>query len=143
MEKLTDAAEALLEEMDSNNYHWSGERVTPKSCGEKYEINVMTLLASSANALIKRLDKVGASYVLVGSSISSIGVYVMCEACGMQGHASIECDNGLSIIEHANALYSFDPPPQNNLYSDTYNPGWNNHPNLSYKNSNLQSYSPQ
>ena len=26
--------------------------------------------------------------------------------------------------------------PQNNPYSTTYNPGWRNHPNFSYKNQN-------
>ena len=28
------------------------------------------------------------------------------------------------------------PPPQNNPYSNTYNPGWRNHPNFSYRNNN-------
>jgi len=40
-----------------------------------------------------------------------------------------------------NAAYGFNQnqqkyPPNNNLYSNTYNPGWRNHPNFRWSNNN-------
>jgi len=61
MGKSIEAARALLEEMASNNYHWSSERATLKRSGGKYNIDAMTLLASRVDALAQRLDKVSTS----------------------------------------------------------------------------------
>ena len=49
--KSIETARALFEEMSSNNYHWSSERVTPKRSGGRYEVDVVTLLASRVDAL--------------------------------------------------------------------------------------------
>ncbi|XP_010684207.1 uncharacterized protein LOC104898795 [Beta vulgaris subsp. vulgaris] len=43
-----------------------------------------------------------------------------------------------AVIEQANALLNTNTSPQNNPYSNTYNPGWKNHPNFSYKNDQTQ-----
>jgi len=51
MSKSIKAAKALLEEMASNNYHWSSERTTPKRGSGKHEVDVVTLLASRVDAL--------------------------------------------------------------------------------------------
>ena len=45
MGKSIEAAEALLEEMASNNYHWSSERATPKRGGGRHEVDAVTLLS--------------------------------------------------------------------------------------------------
>ena len=39
-------------------------------------------------------------------------------------------------MEQANAMQNFNLHPQNNPYSNTYNPDWRNHPNFSYRNNN-------
>ena len=49
--KSIEAAKALLGEMDSNNYHWSNEKATPRRSGGKYDINAVTFLASRVDAL--------------------------------------------------------------------------------------------
>jgi hypothetical protein len=58
-----------------------------------------------------------------------------CEICGAIEHIALECP--LSIpqenLENVNMLNNFNRP-QNNPYSQSYNPGWRNHPNFSYKN---------
>jgi len=51
MGKSIDAAKALLEEMTSNNNHWSSERATTRRSSGKYDIDAMTLLASRVDAL--------------------------------------------------------------------------------------------
>jgi len=128
MGKLIEAVKALLEEIASNNYNWSTERATPKrSCG-KYEVDTMTLLANRVDALAQTLDRVSTPLL--------IGMYAICETCGVQENTSVECYNGSSTVRHANARHSFNHPSQNNSHSTTYNQSWKNHLNPLYKNSN-------
>ncbi|XP_057248164.1 uncharacterized protein LOC104893987 [Beta vulgaris subsp. vulgaris] len=59
---------------------------------------------------------------------------------GVQGHSFNECKYNTmgAVTEQANALLNTNTRPQNNPYSNTYNPGWKNHPNFSYKNNQPQ-----
>src|SRR5262249_23743115 len=60
-----------------------------------------------------------------------------CELCGTPGHKSVECQAGNPFaqpIEQVDYAGNFQRPPQNNPYSNTYNPGWRNHPNFSWSN---------
>jgi len=63
-------------------------------------------------------------------------VGVSCEVCGIQGHVAADCQAQLQGVEQVNVFQNYSPRPQNNPYSNTYNPGWRNHPNFSYRNSN-------
>jgi len=81
---------------------------------------------------------VGTSALPDSSLGSSVGVYVICETCAVQGHTSIECYNGPSTIEYANAMHNFKPSPQSNSYSNAPNSGWKSYSNLSYRNPNPQ-----
>ncbi|XP_050890258.1 uncharacterized protein LOC127095637 [Lathyrus oleraceus] len=63
---------------------------------------------------------------------------VDCEICGTKGHLAPEC-NMLTESNSDQVNYA-----QGNPFSTTYNPGWRNHPNLSYKNNNpIQNSTPQ
>jgi len=64
----------------------------------------VTLLVSRVDALAQKLKKVSTSPTPGGPSASTVGVYAICETCGVQGYASAECYNGSSAIEHTNAL---------------------------------------
>ena len=59
-----------------------------------------------------------------------------CEYCG-GGHSTLECQSGFSSqdssIKQLNTLNNFQRN-QGNLYSNTYNPAWQNHPNFSWSN---------
>jgi len=79
--KSIEVAKALLEDMASNNYHWSSERASPKRDGGRHEVDAVTLLASRVDALAQRLDKVATPSVI--SAGPSIGAYVYCETCGV------------------------------------------------------------
>jgi len=83
MGKSIEAAKALLEEMASNNYHWTRDRATPQRGGEKYAVDAVTLLASRVDALAQRLEKVSSSPSPGGSLGSNVEVYAICESCGM------------------------------------------------------------
>ena len=85
MGKSIEEVKALLEEMASNNYHWSSDRATPQRGSGKYFVDAVTLLASRVDALAQRLEKVTSSPSPVGSSGSAVEVYAICETCGVQG----------------------------------------------------------
>ncbi|XP_073137275.1 uncharacterized protein [Henckelia pumila] len=60
-----------------------------------------------------------------------------CGICASMGHATDMCPTlQEESIEQVNATGGFPGPPQwkYDLYSNTYNPGWKDHPNLRYGN---------
>ena len=106
MGKSIEAAKSLLEEMASNNYHWSSERVAPNKASGIYGIDAMDWLASKVDALTQCFNKLGTPS---GSSMGGpfgamFEVGALCEICGIQGHIAVECQSIFRVIEHANAL---------------------------------------
>jgi len=51
MGKSIEAAKVLLEEMASNNYHWSDDRTIMKKSIGMYGVDTVNLLASNVDAL--------------------------------------------------------------------------------------------
>jgi hypothetical protein len=72
---------------------------------------------------------------------------IVCQICETNEHSTNDCPTLPSfkecLHEQANALNSFQRP-SHNPYSQTYNPGWRNHPNFSWKsgNNNAQTSQP-
>ncbi|XP_073265902.1 uncharacterized protein [Populus alba] len=72
---------------------------------------------------------------------------IVCQICETNEHATNDCPTLPSfkecLHEQAHALNSFQRP-NHNPYSQTYNPGWRNHPNFSWKsdNNNTQTSQP-
>jgi len=64
-------------------------------------------------------------------------VSILYDVCGIQRHTDAGCQTHFQGVEQVNAMQKFNPRPQNNPYSNTYNPGWRNHPNFSHRNNNL------
>jgi hypothetical protein len=62
---------------------------------------------------------------------------IVCQICETNEHATNDCPTLTSfkecLHEQAHALNSFQRP-NHNSYSQTYNPGWRNHPNFSVNN---------
>ncbi|KAG8475528.1 hypothetical protein CXB51_032270 [Gossypium anomalum] len=74
-----------------------------------------------------------------------IGAAKVCGICTMPNHPTDSCpilqdETGAQV----NAINNFPGPPQRpyNPYSNTFNPGWRDHPNMSYGNKN-QNYQPR
>ena len=51
MGESIEVARALLEDMATNNYHWSNERAPLRKGGDKYDINAVDMLANTVDAL--------------------------------------------------------------------------------------------
>ncbi|XP_056688773.1 uncharacterized protein [Spinacia oleracea] len=128
--KVPSEAKALIEKMAANdNYHPGGRNSAKK--GGKYNVDALTMLTSTVQALSQKFDQ----FQTGSSTVAS------CEVCGIQGHIANDCqiNNAGLTIEQANALYNnnnqrrpFDP------YSNTYNEGWKQNPAFSYKNTQNQ-----
>ncbi|XP_078163496.1 uncharacterized protein LOC144558528 [Carex rostrata] len=126
-----DDAYTLIEDMTLNHHQWTSERPTPaapRATPGRHKIDAVTLLSAKFDALTKRLDKLNVNAVSTGNLFS-------CDNCGIGDHSTLECQLGNSQfreleIEQVNALNGFGRP-QNDPFSNTYNPGWRNHPNFS------------
>jgi hypothetical protein len=70
---------------------------------------------------------------------------IVCQICETNEHSTNDCPTLPSfkecLYEQTNALNSFQRP-NHNPYSKTYNPGWRNHPNFSWKSGNAQTAQP-
>ncbi|XP_039133248.1 uncharacterized protein LOC120270298 [Dioscorea cayenensis subsp. rotundata] len=124
--KTPEDAEILIENMASNECHWSTRQKPPKAAGI-YEINDNTALAAKVEALTKRFDQ-----FVLGTSSNS-GAVLSCETCGAR-NATVQCP--ISIASEA-PVETVDyvggaPRGPGNPYGNTYNPGWRNHPNFSW-----------
>ncbi|KAL5559239.1 hypothetical protein UlMin_035450 [Ulmus minor] len=128
MGKTPEDAHELLEIMTENNNQWHSEQVTAKRPAAVHEIDSVNALSAQVAALSRKMDS-------LSSKLESKPT-VECDLCG-GNHASIECQVGNPFAspnaEQANYVSNFQRP-QNNPYSTTYNPGWRNHPNLSWGN---------
>jgi hypothetical protein len=60
-----------------------------------------------------------------------------CLICGKEGHSPLECT--LSVLVETQ-ISEVNYAQNQGVFSQSYNPAWRNHPNLSYKNANQQSY---
>ncbi|XP_068323130.1 uncharacterized protein [Pyrus communis] len=61
---------------------------------------------------------------------------VVCGVCSIQGHASEKCPQLIESggWESANAIgFQGQNQPRNDPYSNTYNPGWRDHPNFKWR----------
>ena len=133
MNKTHQEAMDLIEDMALNNFQWGGNdtRVVRKQMGGVLEVDGLTAINAKLDALTKRLDKMH-----VNSVAPAHAPVAMCELCGDVGHTSQVCEvenpfssNGAESVNFVGNQYN---QQRGNPYSNTYNPGWRNHPNLSW-----------
>ncbi|XP_038976409.1 uncharacterized protein LOC113461320 [Phoenix dactylifera] len=124
MSKSTEEAYELLEEMASNNYQWSNERCMPKKVPGMYDVDGINMLNAKVDSLVKMFGKLG--------NVNSVSSPVLsCDCCG-GAHMSSDYMQ-VQFVSNYNRQQQ-----QNNPYSNTYNPGWRNHPNFSWKDQGNQ-----
>ncbi|XP_062113074.1 uncharacterized protein LOC133824222 [Humulus lupulus] len=135
MSKGADEAYELLEEMAMNNYQWPAERDTSqRKVAGVYEFDVITALTAQVASLTKQLQQ---NKIL--AQAQSIQMKAGCELCGGP-HLYEQCTvYGNMPVDQAQvqAVGNFQRPYQNPV-SNSYNPGWRNHPNFSWRNNQDQ-----
>ena len=129
MDKPYEEAVELIENMAQNHFQWGGERASTEkstSKGGMYEVNAIDRINAKVDALTQKIE----SLALTQPASTVAAVSPNCELCGTPGHTNAEC-HLLAGVATDQVNYT-----QGNPYSNTYNPGWRNHPNFSYKNNN-------
>ncbi|XP_062119374.1 uncharacterized protein LOC133833134 [Humulus lupulus] len=129
MRKSANEAYDLLEEMAMNNQQWSSERSSSRKVAGLYEVDAISKLTAQVEVLTKQLQ---------GNIITAPvqQAQTLCEVCGGP-HAYEQCQyanvNNMPM-EQAQAIGNFPRQSNNNPYSNSFNQGWRNHPNFSWKN---------
>ncbi|KAG9458482.1 hypothetical protein H6P81_002990 [Aristolochia fimbriata] len=119
----------LIEEMASNMYQYPVERsARGRVAGVDNGYHVLALQAQ-VESLTKQFTKLHTPSL----------VAQICDMCG-GGHPNHECQVGnvqaVSSLDQANYISNF--RRSNDPYSNTFNPCWRSHPNLSWSNNNQQ-----
>lgn len=122
MNLLVDDAYNLIENMALNQHSWTSER---RGTAGKHEVDEITLLNAKVEALQRELGR---------KNNSTVGSAMYCEIFSGDNHTADECQLGKEMGQEEVNMVNNSFRPQNNPYSNTYNPGWRNHPNFSYKN---------
>ncbi|XP_048499890.2 uncharacterized protein LOC125497367 [Beta vulgaris subsp. vulgaris] len=100
MGKTTEVANRLLEEMASNNYHWSNNRGKPKNTAGMYEVEGINMLNAKVDNLVNLFTKM--------SNVNSVSTIIPCNMCA-GAHLSGEYAN----VEQAQYVSNFNRHPQN------------------------------
>jgi polyhydroxyalkanoate synthesis regulator phasin len=118
----------LVDDMALNQSQWHNPRETPVILqrGMK-EVSSNSNMAAEIAALNRKIDQMSVNWVNYPSSLS-------CSICGGTDHLAINCGvSNESSHEEVNAINQGNFKPNNNPYSNTYNPGWRSHPNFSWR----------
>ncbi|KAG9450108.1 hypothetical protein H6P81_010073 [Aristolochia fimbriata] len=119
----------LIEEMSSNMYQYPVERSARGRIAGIQNVDPIVALQAQVESLTNQLSKLHKPSL----------VAQICDMCG-GGHPSQECQAGnvqaVNSFDHANYVSNF--CRSNDPYSNTYYPGWRNHPNFSRSNNNQQ-----
>ncbi|CAL9019025.1 unnamed protein product, partial [Prunus brigantina] len=104
-----------------------------------YEISSNNDLALQVASLEKKLD----SMLNMVPKIAEV-----CAICNIPGHPTYQCSASEAypefVQEQVNLMNSYNQRPRNDPFSNTYNPGWRDHPNFSWKNNNqFQNFQPK
>ncbi|KAL5539546.1 hypothetical protein UlMin_045339 [Ulmus minor] len=149
----------LIESIAANSYQWPTSRInTTKKVAGVHELGDVSALTAQIASLTNMLKAVSTSNVVspasLNSPISATSPVVIepnnssvetvsCVFCG-GGHVYDDCPNNPVSVNYVGNYNqgnynSGSYNRGNNPYSNTYNPGWRQHPNFSWSNQTGQS----
>jgi hypothetical protein len=129
-----DLAYKALEKIAANTQIWDFTSSRDKSARKKggvLELNAEQELTQRMDAIVKRLDAMSMEKPV--KTVNTIPVE-SCSVCASPMHLAQNCPSMavFSEMEQVNAFNNFQKQ-STGPYSETYNPGWRNHPNFSWK----------
>jgi hypothetical protein len=130
-----DLAYKALEKIAANSQDWDFTSCRDKSAQKDKKGGILELkgeqeLTQRMDAIVKRLDSLS-----VGKSVNAVNTFPVegCSVCASPMHQAQNCPlMTVFEMEQVNAFNSFQKP-SSGPYSETYNLGWRNHPNFSWK----------
>lgn len=128
MDKPFNETYHLTENMAQNHYQWGNRcaqvEKTPQN-GGMFEVNGLDHVSAKVDALTQKINNLNITPPIIIDVVTPNS-----EIYGIQGHIATDCQLLTETVPNQ-VNYA-----QENTYSNTYNPGWRNHPNFSYKNNN-------
>ncbi|KAJ9159030.1 hypothetical protein P3X46_024562 [Hevea brasiliensis] len=129
VDKTPDEAKRLIANMAANSQQF-GMRMdhTPMKVNEVSTSNLEKQI-SDLTSLVRQL------------AVGKMQIVKVCGICSGSGHAIDTCPalQEDESMQHVNAVGNYGQPQQMyDYFSNTYNPGWRDHPNLSYGNQPVQ-----
>jgi hypothetical protein len=149
MMKSKNEAWILFDNLSENSMqHASTSRRTPAPKAPKteslFEASIPFDVTTKVEALSRKIDQLMAAGFVHTSSSNIFPQHEPCSFCSSTTHHVSDCpSNGqFSDIstEQVNATFS---RPGNDPYSNSYNPGWRNHPNFSWRAPGNENFSQQ
>ncbi|KAJ9170187.1 hypothetical protein P3X46_018314 [Hevea brasiliensis] len=133
MEKTVPQALELLERVAYHNYEWSNERENARKIAGVLEVDALSMINAQFDQLTRKLEKMQANAVGTNSQLEDSygGGYMSSEYSNFNEPSSEQ-------MNYVNNGGKFNQRQPNNPYSNTYNPGWRNHPNFSWSNQQNQ-----
>jgi hypothetical protein len=131
---MGDLAYKALEKIAANTQNWDFTSCRDKSARKKggiLELKGEQELTQRMDAIVKRLDALS-----MERPIKAVNTFPVesCFVCASPMHQAHNCPSMavFSKMEQVNAFNNFQKH-STSPYSETYNPGWRNHPNFSWK----------
>ncbi|XP_031112031.1 uncharacterized protein LOC116016002 [Ipomoea triloba] len=126
VDKTPNAAKNLIANMATNSQQFGNRLVQPSKQINEVNISNLEQQVASLTTLVRQL------------AVGNMQTVKACGICSVVGHQTDACSTlQEEPIEHVNAAGGFPGQPQGKYdpFSNSYNPGWRDHPNLSYGNS--------
>ena len=118
----------ILERIANNNYQWPSTRPpVARGTAGVHNIDAITALSAQVTSLTNMVKAMTSAPAVVKQVVELSCVYR-----GEDHH----CDNCPGNPASVNYVGNFNRQPQNNTYSNTYNPGWKQHQNFSWSSQN-------
>ncbi|KAH9716698.1 hypothetical protein KPL71_021550 [Citrus sinensis] len=112
----------------NNNYQWpSARQPAARGSAGVHNIDAITALSAQVTSLTNMVKALTSAPTTVKQVVELSCVY-----CG-EGHDFDNCPGNPTSV---NYVGNFNRQPQNNPYSNTYNPGWKQHPNFAWSSQN-------
>ncbi|CAN6577079.1 unnamed protein product [Malus baccata var. baccata] len=129
VDKTPTVAKTLISNraLNAQQYEGVGQRSNPR----QHQVNEVSAIIELQNQMVNLTTLL--SQVMEGPKVQNV---VACGVCSMQGHLTNKCpqliENGgwetLNVVGFGNQYQ-----PRNDPFSNTYNPGWRDHPNFKWR----------
>ncbi|KAM2676284.1 hypothetical protein EV1_002966 [Malus domestica] len=129
VDKTPTAAKTLISNRALNAQQYKGVR--QRSNPRQHQVNEVSAITELQNQMANLTTLL--SQVVEGPKVQNVAA---CGVCSMQGHLKDKCpqliENGgwetLNVVGFGNQYQ-----PRNDPFSNTYNPGWRDHPNFKWR----------
>ncbi|XP_073304117.1 uncharacterized protein [Primulina huaijiensis] len=134
LRKTAEKGYESLEEMAASSYHPQSERNTQRRNAGVHQVTDFSAVTAQLEALNRKIDSMHAN----GTAMRLQEIF--CEKCGGE-HYVKDCQDSGPFYANEEAPVNqvgIQNRPRNDPFSNTYNPGWRQHPNFSWCGQNSQ-----